>query len=187
MWSSRPASACARRWISASVLSLAALTALSGCTVEPLNARTTPAAAKSDAEVSSVRQALRATEVSAARERVEQQVRNALLFSMNGGNPIEPSLYRVQLAVRSADSGVAVEAGVAAATAAQVSVIVSYTITEKSTNRTLASGTRTALSAYNRTPQKFANQRAARDAENRAAKDVAEQIRLVVAQTVAGN
>lgn len=179
MWSSSTSYANAVR-----LTYVSAVMTLAACTVEPLNARNTPASISNESQ--SVRAALKATEVEAATTRVEQQIRNKLLFALNGGQDSSDPLYRVFIRATARDSGVAVERGVAAAIAAQVTVTARYSIVEKKTGQTLASGSRIGLASYNRTPQLFANQRAERDAEDRAAKDVAQQIRLVIAQTLAG-
>lgn len=165
---------------------LTALLAAASCTVEPLNARSTAASGVVGGESASVRELLAATSVAPVGTRVGQQVRNELLFAMNGGTATSQPQYDVKLVTTSTDSALAVEAGIAAARAAQVMVTSQYTLVETSTGKTVTSGKRTIISSYDRTSQKFANQRAAREAENRAAKDVARQIRLALGQALAG-
>jgi len=153
---------------------------LSACTVEPLNA------SRGTASLSSTTQNLLAsTDVSPVRTRVGQQVRNALLFAMNGGQLQPGGPYSVDLSVSPTTSELLVQVDSLAPTAAQVSITARYNLVEQATGITKSTGTRTAVASYDKTSQSFANERAQRDAENRAAKDVAQQLRLSIAQSLA--
>ena len=163
-------------------LALCALIGLAGCTVEPLNATKSMVA---PGEPASVVQILAATEVAPASTRISQQVRNELLFALNGGKPLPDGRYKISLVVTPTSTFVSIETDVQAPRAAQVQVRVDYALIDKTTGNTVSTGNRTALASYDRTPQSFANQRAERDAQNRAAKEVARQIRLAVGQTIA--
>lgn len=159
-----------------------ALTSLQGCTVEPLNASTTLSAGS---EATSVKSVLASTEVASVTTREAQQVRNALLFAMNGGELQPGGKYKVKLTVTSNTELLSAQRLTRASTVGQVQIKADYLLTEKSGNAFVASGSRTALTSFDRKPQAFANQRAERDAVNRAAKDVAQQIRLALGQIVA--
>ena len=157
---------------------IAALIVLSGCTVQPLNGNRS-AAYRGDALYY----------VEPVNTRVGQQVRNALIFGLNGGrNPAEAP-YRIKLLVTSSARDVAVETSRQAPTSARVRVDTAWTLTRRdgpeqpaAMPEIVASGERTAVAAYDRTVQRFANKRALQDAENRAAAEAAERVRLAVQQ-----
>lgn len=175
MWSSRP--------VSATTTALALL-ALSACTIEPLNAsRPDKQLARSNFDASTA-QILAATEVAVVDTRVAQQIRNRLLFAMNGGAQQPGGKYRVRLSVKEATQTLSVQASSLAPTSAQVRVRVDYSLIDKQSGAVVATGRRQTLAAYDRTPQSFANQRSQRDAQNRAAREVAEQLRLAIAQNI---
>lgn len=118
--------------------------------------------------------------------RVAQQVRNALIFGLNGGrNPAEAP-YRVRLVVTATNQNIAIETGRQAPTAARVVVNTSYTVSrmDEGGSNVVAQGERSSSASYDRTVQRFANIRALRDAQNRAAKQVAERVRLAVQQAL---
>ena len=171
--------------MTAALAGLAAVLALSGCTVEPLNASRPDSQLVKGSYDSSTAQVLASTEVDPVNERVAQQVRNRLLFAMNGGELQPGGKYRVALSIEETTQTLSVETSGLAPTSAQVRVLAQYALIEKQSGTVVARGERRALAAYDRTPQSFANQRAQRDAQNRAAHEVAEQLRLAIAQNIA--
>lgn len=173
------------RYGAAGALGMALLLALGGCTVQPLNAaRPAPSIANGSGQ-SSVSDILARTEVAAVNNRVAQQVRNRLLFAMNGGRALPDGRYSVQLTVSHVTQLLSIQRSSLAPTSAQVRVTAGYSLVDKSSGSLVAKGTRIALAAYDRTPQSFSNLRAQRDAQNRAAHEVAEQLRLAIAQDIA--
>ncbi len=116
--------------------------------------------------------------------RVGQQVRNRLLFLLNGGNAPQPT-HETRLSVtwfnRQLAAIPAQIAGGGDTTAGTVTVVAKYELFDLSTGKAIARGTRQSAASYDRTGQVFANNRAERDAENRAAKEVAESLRLAIA------
>lgn len=154
---------------------LACLALLAGCTVQPLYGTGTASYA-GDARY----------HVEEVETRVAQQVRNALIFGLNGGRNPADAPYRVRLVVTSFARDVAVETGRQAPTAARVVVNTSYTVSrlEDGRDTVVASGERSSVASYDRTVQRFANIRARRDAQNRAAKQCAERVRLAVQKAV---
>ena len=156
---------------------------IKACDLRPLNQTISDV---SDAGKSQVNDVLASMHVEPVEDRVAQQVRNELIFALQGGNKPENILYVIEInAVSEAQEHSAI-AGVRAPTSAQVKVSVAYRIKDKATKKIIAQGERAAITGYDLTPQNFANQRARRDAENRAAKTVARQIHLAIAQQVAG-
>ena len=157
-------------------LALAGIAFLSACTVQPL-AGGGSSAYRGEALYY----------VEPVDTRVAQQVRNALIFGLNGGrNPAEAP-YRVKLLVTATNRDVAVETSRQAPTSARVQVDTAWTVTRQRQSgaalpEIVASGERTAIAAYDRTVQRFANKRALLDAENRAAAESAERVRLAVQQ-----
>jgi len=158
---------------------------VAGCTVEPLNASRPDSTIASDNYSATTRQILAAMDVNQVNERVAQQVRNTLLFALNGGQQQPNGKYRVNLTVTSVNQNLSVETSSNAPTSAQVRVFGNYTLIDNLDGSTVATGKHSAIAAYDRTPQSYANERAERDAENRAAKEVGSQIYLSLAQKVA--
>lgn len=113
-----------------------------------------------------------------------QQVRNHLLFLLNGGNaPVEPA-YRVELRISTTNKTLANVSDLQDRTTGSIQISVSYSLIDLVTSKSVAKGKRSAKAAYDRTGQSFANSRAERDAENRAAKEAAEAIRFALASNL---
>ena len=124
---------------------------------------------------------LSAVDVSQVNSRVGQQVRNHLLFLLNGGFGNTEKTHEANIRVTWNNRQLAAIQGVRDNVSGTVTVIVSYDLINLSDGSIVASGSRQAEAAYDRTGQVFANVRAERDAENRASKEVAESIRLAIA------
>ena len=116
--------------------------------------------------------------------RVAQQVRNELLFEMNGGTLVPGGQYTVTLDITVGSRSLAIEKDSLTPTSAQVSVNASYQLINIANGQPVAQGRKRAVASYDSTPQKFANERAKRDAQNRAAKVAARQIHLAIAQAL---
>lgn len=150
------------------------LTALAGCQVRPLY---------SDPVGTST--ALAAIEISDADDRVEQEVRNDLIFLVAGGQgePVNPQ-YHLALEVTTRAMGVLYDQDkdrVDRASAGRIVVKADYNLTKIGTGETIKSGNRTAVALVDFPVQEFAKLRAVRDGENRAAKELAELIRADIA------
>jgi len=147
------------------------LTALAGCQVRPLY---------SDAAGTSA--ALASIEISDADERVEQEVRNALIFLVAGGQgePANPQ-YHLALNVTTRGMGVLYDQARDRAGAGRIVVKADYNLSRAGTGETIKSGNRTAVALVDFPVQEFAKVRAVRDGENRAAKELAELIRADIA------
>ena len=174
-------------WSSKALTISTALLAMfvSGCTIEPLNASRADSSVASGAVSNSTRTILQQTEVEAVTDRVSQQVRNQLLFAMNGGTLLPNGKYRVKLRVERNVKNVAIETSSRAPTASQVTIKTNYALVDKSAGKTVKQGFRQVIVPYENTPQSFAKQRAQREAENRAAAQMAQQLRLAIAQNLA--
>jgi LPS-assembly lipoprotein len=167
-----------------------ALLASAGCTVQPLYASRGFSAATQERTVAPDESALGSVEILPVSTRVAQEVRNQLLFLLNGGGrkPESPR-YTITLTVTAVSQS---SASIQVArdeepTAAQVALTASYVITDNfkekgSTPGPVAQGKRQMLSAYDVPRQEFAVARARRDAEDRAAREMAELLRLAIAQ-----
>jgi LPS-assembly lipoprotein len=151
---------------------------LASCTVQPLNSVNSPGSV-SPSELAGV-------EIPEVTTRVAQQVRNHLIFGLNGGGQPSGATHVLKLNVSASKIDISVETSTQSPAASQVTVTAQYTLSENSNKQTIATGIRQAIASFDRTNQSFANQRAERDAENRAAKEVAEQLRLIIAATLAG-
>ncbi|TKT82974.1 LPS assembly lipoprotein LptE [Aquamicrobium sp. LC103] len=173
-----------RRRVRKALLAGAALglVALAGCTVRPLYGDVTSATAPGGATSA----ALASVAINPVNDRVGQEVRNQLIFLLNGGAGQSASpVHTVDLRVtsrRTSAARVQPTTQDLEPTAAVVTVRAGYTITERATGRRIAAGTRQVVSPYDIPRQEFAAVRAERDAENRAARELAELLRLVIAQ-----
>ena len=136
--------------------------------------------------VSGAASALRSVEVKPVDDRVGQEVRNHLIFLLNGGagQPANP-LYSLDIDVvarRSSAASAQSSAEDLEPTAAIVTLRGSYVLTEVATGKRISAGARRIQSPYDVPRQGFAAQRAQRDAQDRAARELAELLRLVIAQ-----
>ena len=161
------------RAITRRLFAAGALLTLAGCTVQPMYGSGGTSSYRGEALYY----------VEPVETRVAQQVRNALIFGLNGGRNPNDAPYRLRLLVTATDRAVAVETNRQAPTSARVSVATAWTLT-RGDAQVVASGERTAIAAYDRTVQRFANKRALLDAQNRAATEAAERVRLAVQQAV---
>lgn len=157
---------------------IVAAMSLAACTWQPLYsdgyASQSPGGALSQVSVSDVD------------TRTGQQVRNHLIFLLQGGRDAVDTRYEARIRVRAINKEFAAIKDVRDFTAGSVTVAVSYDLIDKTTNTRVGGGSRTSSAPYDRTNQNYANSRAVRDAQNRAARDVAEQIRLAIAGDLAG-
>lgn len=158
---------------------------LAACTVEPLATSSSDSTLSNGLAGQTTSQILSGVSVAPVKTRVAQQVRNRLLFAMNGGKLKPGGQYEVVLSVSERSQTLAVEGDSLTATAARVIVLVSYDLVDVNTKKVVAAGRRQSVASFDRTPQSFANQRAEREAQDRAAREVAQQLRLAVAQDIA--
>ncbi len=144
---------------------------LSGCQVRPLYDEQGVTATN-----------LASISFSEANTRVEQVVRNQLIFLTSGGagEPAEAE-YDVELQVTSRESKLLLIDSSDTARAAQVTVSGTYSLIRNSDQQVLKSGKRSATALVDLSIQEFANVRAVRDAENRAGRELAELIRADLA------
>jgi len=148
-----------------------AMLGLSACQVRPLYGT-------DDA----VGPALASISFSEADDRIEQEVRNRLIFLVGGGQgePENPA-YDVELKVKSRVIGVLLEMSSDRARAGRVEVSAEYTLRKAGSDDVLKAGRRQAVALVDFPVQEFARIRAQRDAEDRAARELAELIRADLA------
>ncbi len=153
---------------------LAILTILASCQVKPLYSDG-PATAGKLASIS----------FSEADDRVEQQVRNALIFLTAGGagEALNPQ-YHVELNASVKNIGVLLEQESDTPRAGRIVVTADYNLTRIDTGETLKSGKRSSVALVDYSVQEYSKVRAIRDAENRAAKELAEVIRADLAMAL---
>ncbi|MCV9967370.1 LPS assembly lipoprotein LptE [Pararhizobium sp. BT-229] len=157
----------------AQLMALGALAVLAACQVKPLY---------SDGPQGKPAKALASIEISEADNRVEQEVRNALIFLTSGGagEPANPE-YKMALNVTSDVMGVLYDQESDTAGAGRVVVKADYNLTRADTGETVRSGNRSAVALVDFPEQEFAKVRAKIDAEKRASKELAEIIRADIA------
>jgi LPS-assembly lipoprotein len=143
---------------------LAASALLSACQVRPLYS-----------ESSGVTEKLSSVGFSDASGRIEQQVRNRLIFlaSRGAGEAANPQ-YHVELRATSSVADTLLRQSGDTSRAGRVTVTVTYTLSAIADGRVIKAGSRQATALVDFSEQEFAKQRAIRDAENRAADQTAE-------------
>lgn len=164
-----------RRRLFASAFGLVALAFASGCQVKPLYST----GSNTTAGTASV-------SISEAEDRVEQRVRNELIFLLAGGagEPANP-VYHLELNVSSRDFGVLLSQSDDVARAGRLVITADYNLTRVESGETIRSGRRQVVSLVDFPVQEFAKLRAIRDAENRAAREMAELVKADVAAALA--
>lgn len=113
--------------------------------------------------------------------RTAQQLRNHLIFLLQGGRDNRETRYLARLRVVDSSRQFAAVKNLRYDTAGSVTVSVSYDLIDTNGNVRVAGGSRVATASFDRTGQSFANSRALRDAQNRAAREAAEKLRLAFA------
>jgi LPS-assembly lipoprotein len=154
---------------------VALIGALAGCQVRPLYS--TPSGTEGK---------LASISLSEAGDRVEQQVRNDLIFLFAGGaGEAQNAVYHLEMDVTYKTVGVLNDVRTDTARSGRVTVTADYNLTKSDSGETIASGKRSAVAMVDFPSQEFAKLRAIRDAENRGARELAELIRADVASALA--
>lgn len=163
--------------VSALLSGLAVLALLAGCQVRPLYS-----------DASGTAEQMASVGFSEPETRIEQVVRNHLIFLTSGGaGEIANPAYDVTLRASTTATSVIDDEdddNVSPSGLPQpgrVRVIVNYTLTRVSDGKVLKSASREVVSLMDVSRQGFAKLRALRDAENRAAREAAEFIRAEIA------
>ena len=161
----------AKSAVAAIVLAVSSL-ALQACQVQPLYSSSTQTAE----QFASI--GIEPVNPDANAARVEQELRNRLIFLFSGGRgePVKPD-YTMALQFRGTASQILREQLTRGITAQRFTATATFTLTDNRTKQVVGSGTRRVVTFYDQTTQEFANRRALRDAENRAAEQLAEVIR----------
>jgi LPS-assembly lipoprotein len=166
---------------------LACIAVVSACTVRPLYSNA-PATASGTASMAAELSSIAIKPVST---RYAQEVRNHLIFLLNGGAGQPPSpAYTLDLNVSRRVEVTTVNQVTTVddePTSSTVTMIASYSLKEARTGEVVASGRREIMSSFDVPRQEFAALRAQRDAENRSARELAELLRLSIAQDIARN
>lgn len=157
------------------LVGVALVATLAGCQVRPLYS--TPSGTEGK---------LASISISEASDRVEQQVRNDLVFLFAGGaGEPQNAVYHLDMDVSIRTVGVLNDVTTDTARSGRVTVTADYNLTKADSGETLASGKRSAVAMVDLPTQEFAKLRAIRDAENRGARELAELIRADVASALA--
>jgi LPS-assembly lipoprotein len=159
------------------LLAAVASVALAACTVQPLYAPT--------AAGTSVVAALGDIYIEPASGRVDQEVRNQLIFALTGGKG-QPSnaRYHMRLIVSSSEIALGVNP-ISTAPAYSMHVDATYEIRSVADDKIVYRATSRQSASYDVVNQEYANTRAKIDAQNRAAALVADDIRIRLAAIAA--
>lgn len=157
------------------------------CTVRPLYSVDSTGTARTEVA------ALQQITIEAPDTREELEVRNHLIFLLNGGAGMPAQApYLLKLGVTSRTTNalnnqliVDPTENEGQPTAGIVTLQSSYTLTDAGTGEKIASGQRSVSADFDRPRQEFAQARAERNAQDRAARELAELLRLALAQDLA--
>lgn len=156
------------------IVFLTAAGLIAGCQVRPLYSTS-----------SSVPQKLASIKISPADDRVEQVVRNRLIFLMTGGaGEAATADYQLQMNVTSARANILDDEISTALTPGRVTVTATYSLSSTKDSKVLKQGTRSVTALVDIGNQEFAKLRAYRDAEDRAGRELAEFIRADLASVL---
>ncbi len=157
-------------WMAGALALGLSLASLAGCQVSPLYA--------DSAEGLRGNALIRSVAIDPAENRLEQQVRNELIFLLNGGAPETTTpRYRVELTVLTTTQGILRDPNDSSPTGETIVFTAQYRLLDAATDREIAARTQMVTTRYDSFDQQFAAIRAQRDAENRAARELAERIR----------
>ena len=114
--------------------------------------------------------------------RLGVEIRNALLFDMNGVSPANPA-YRLKINLATTRQQVIVDIYTSRPDVENYGIDATFTLTDIATGKVVLTSQTFARVSYDipGQQQRFARARGLRDAENRAAKVIADQIRLRLA------
>ena len=144
---------------------------LSACQVRPLYSSTTASGQSLSTELSSV-------DIAEAKTRLEQEIRNSLVFAFTGGGEPAAPAYKLSFDVKKSSDDLTIESGTGLATTTRVSLTANYQLIRLSDKTVTTKGSSFFTAEYARSTQRFANDRASLDAENRAAEQIANDIQL---------
>ncbi|WP_316858378.1 LPS assembly lipoprotein LptE [uncultured Cohaesibacter sp.] len=147
------------------------LTALSACQVRPLYSTNTTTG-------QTLSEALSTIEIEPAKNRVDQEIRNNLIFAFTGGGEAGIPAYKLLMKTRSSSTNLSIESGTGLAKSRRVSLTTTYRLVRLSNNTIVTKGSSFFTATYAKSTQLFTNDRAEIDAENRAAAQVANDIEL---------
>ncbi|WP_112942626.1 MULTISPECIES: LPS assembly lipoprotein LptE [unclassified Rhizobium] len=150
---------------------LATTVLLASCQVRPLYSETSGVADK-----------LSSIAFSEANSRVEQEVRNRLIFlSSRGAGEPDKADYKVEMNARSSVIDTLLVASSDESRAGRTTVSVDYTLKSNKDGHVIRAGHQSATALIDFPAQEFAKQRAVRDSEDRAARQVAEFVAADIA------
>ena len=173
-----------RRRLAAVTVLLAALSAGAGCTVRPLYSDVSETSGIAPVNP----EALGVIAIAPVNTRYGQEVRNHLIFLLNGGaGQPAAAAYTMNLQVASifqSSASVQID-NEDRPTAGTLKMIGTYQLTDVKTGKVILSSQRDISSSFDQPSQQFAALRARRDAENRAARELAYLLRLDIGQRMA--
>ena len=144
---------------------------LSACQVRPLYSTDTTTGQTLAAELSTI-------EIAPAKDRIEQEIRNHLIFAFTGGGAPSSPAYRLVMDVQNVTSDLDIESGTGLAKTTRVRLTATYRLIRLVDNAVATKGSSFFTASFARSSQRFANDRAELDAQNRAAEQVANDIQL---------
>ncbi|GGE28752.1 hypothetical protein GCM10007276_02370 [Agaricicola taiwanensis] len=157
---------------------------LAGACLRPLYGDTSPAPGNQN-----VRDRLSAIEVQEATNRIDQQIRNDLIFAFTGGAAAPEPLYRLRVETNDALQSAVVDPFTSRPTTETYALDATFRLDRigSTDGKPVFQGRAFGRASYDRSRQRFATIRARRDAEDRAADVVAQQITTQIAAHLATN
>ncbi len=160
-------------------VALAAASLLAGC-FQPLYGERAPNGATALGERMSAVDVLQIPSPNGTPEgRIAVDLRNNLLFAMNGGQASGPPAYKLAIRISTTRLSTIVDVNSGRPDIENEGIDATYSMTEIATGKVVLTGQAFARASYDipGTEQRFARIRALRDAENRTASVIADQIK----------
>ncbi|KAA0968238.1 hypothetical protein FPY71_18110 [Aureimonas fodinaquatilis] len=164
------------------VAALVAMGGLAACTSGPVYSNGGPqqAGAASPSQPALLTTMRGRVAVAEPNTRTDQIFRNALLFRLNGAEPVSSPLFEVRYFVSAMDTVTSIESGSGVPAASTYRMQADYTLIRLSDGQTIGAGTRFSTVPYDRNSQLYASQSAVEDARERAGKDLAERVGMAL-------
>lgn len=150
--------------------------ALGGCQVRPLYAEIGAGPGGV-----TVMDDLKKVSIPVTNARLDQVLRNELIYQFTGGGEPSKPVYTLRIIVTTIQSSVAVQVMSQVPASYILTLTANFQLYRNDNRQTLLTGVSTADASFDYSSQRFANLRAKQDAEDRAAKVVANDLRIRLA------
>ncbi len=158
---------------------LAAVALAAGGCFQPLYADRAPGGGFTG--TSSVRDAMAGIDIASADDRLELEVRNALIYRLTGGGGMSAPTHKLEFQLTRSVQSAVVDRFTSRPETETLTLNAAYVLRQTGIAEPVLRGRVFGSASYDRTRQRYASVRAQRDAEDRAAGVIAEQMAVQIA------